>query len=659
MSQSPPPKQNSPFQTLIGIALLAFLLHRFPPQYYLPDPFHRIAYVLGSLVIAVHGLKLAFLVLSKLSNDIRSAQAMYSDNTKGSALWLSETMARKLRFHRRKTGDRFIGILGSTALWLTTETAHLIIGPAGSQKTSAAITNILLGNKEPALISDVKGELWETTRAHRKRAFGHRCVKIDPKDPENSVCINPLDPIIRTLLGDDPAALTWADGMAAQLHPDPKGGNNQNQFFYDGARDILSTVFLCLPAILPSERCTMDVAYRTIFDTDLLHDLMDAAMLHPALKGEVAARAKDQFVKAFGDAGQEKTFEQFRMGAVMAMKPFGPGNYLAAISQESTVSFKDLKSENLSIYLIIDFANTEVLGKFSGLLQWMAAMELVEVGNNKPVLFVLDECCNAPIHILPKIMTLLRSYGVKLILATQDHDDFVRVYDKHALETVLSETDIKQYLGGIKAKATLEYLSKMLGEYTEVAANTSLDPRAMQQSVSKGSRRLATEDEIRRMPDGAQIVLHANHPPIICKKVQVFAITPWRRQISPNSMYGGKRKLMRPELRIGWWRTRVTPRGARLSRRILRTMQERTPSPWSRARNLLISRLMPVQLILILVLGSWLYTQGLPNIRVDSGSGSAQVSPGAQSACLYLGPTNWGWVSMTGPCPHILWKKTW
>lgn len=77
-----------------------------------------------------------------------------------------------------------------------------------------------------------------------------------------------------------------------------------------------------------------------------------------------------------------------------------------------------------------------------------------------------DECCNSPLHNLPTVLTLLRSYGVKYIAATQDLDDFIRVYGKHALETILSETDIKQFLGGIRSQTTLDYLSKYLGDFT-------------------------------------------------------------------------------------------------------------------------------------------------------------------------------------------------
>ena len=70
-------------------------------------------------------------------------RAVRGDDTKGSSVWLTEAEAKAAGLHKRTPGARFAGILQSVPLWLWTETHHLIIGPAGSAKSSAAIFNIL------------------------------------------------------------------------------------------------------------------------------------------------------------------------------------------------------------------------------------------------------------------------------------------------------------------------------------------------------------------------------------------------------------------------------------------------------------------------------------------------------------------------------------
>ena len=137
---------------------------------------------------------------------------------------------------------------------------------------------------------------------------------------------------------------------------------------------------------------------------------------------------------------------------------------------------------------------------------------------------------------------------------------------------MLSETDIKQILGGVRSQSTLEYFSKYMGEYSAVSSNFSLSQGGVQESVSRTNRRLSSEDELRRLPDGAQIIFYGNLKPILARKVQVFSIAPWRLQIGVNSLYGGKRKLLPVEVRIGWLGTKVTAIGRRAYRKMLKEM---------------------------------------------------------------------------------------
>lgn len=655
--------KRQPTPSPIGLALVTggclWATVRYWPGPYADDT-HLLLWGLAAILALVGCLRMLPAVVPKLGNLLRLLRALRRDDTtRGSAGWLSEREARAARLHRRRRGSRLIGLMGRTPLWLDTETAHLILGPAGSQKSTSAILNILAGCADSALINDVKGELFEQTATLRALLFGHRAIKIDPKDPAGSAKINPLDFIIAHIEAGSPEALTLVRGMVLQLYPEPSGDSDANKFFRDGTRLLLVSVILAVAVVLPPEHRTLATVYRALGDMDVLHDLLTAAMKSEALGGEVADMATSTHASAFGEDGAAKTFEQFRIGAVQAMEAFGPGNYLAAITSETTFSFADLKSEKLSVYLIIDFANKDVLGKFSGLMQWLAAYQLVGVGNTKPVLFVLDEFCNTPLYVLPTILTLLRTYGVKCILATQDLDDIVRVYSKHALETVLSETDIKQFLGGIRSQTTLEYLSKYLGEYSETTPSYSLGRDGVQESLARTNRRLMTEDELRRLPDGAQIVLKGNHKPALLRRIQIFAVSPWRRQIGTNSLYGGTRKLLPVELRIGWLSTRVTAAGRRAYVRITREMATRKqPSRW-RLVGPLLGALAPTPAMLVLALlalGVW--QLGAPNLRWEYAYRGARDAPISFVWCRYVGPTSPG-VVWRDDCPLILWRKTW
>ena len=348
--------------------------------------------------------------------------------------------------------------------------------------------------------------------------------------------------------------------MVLQLYPEPPE-EGQNRFFRDGARRLIAAVTVAVVEVCEPEDRTLAAVYKALSDESLLHDILSKAARSTRLNGEVAAMAEDIHQMAFGEDGAARTYEQFRIGALNVLEAFGPGGYLARITGETTFSFADLKTGKITCYLIIDHNNKDTLGRWSGLMQWQAAYQMVQARNSRPVHMILDEFCNAPLHGLPGILTLLRSYGVKCTMATQDLADVTRVYGKHALETVLSETDIKQFLGGVRSQTTLEFVSKYMGEYTELAPSFSLDDGMVRESIGRTNRALRTADELRRIPPDAQVVFCRTLKPVLCRKVEVFAVEPWRRQIGVNSMYGGSRYLKPVEVVVAGAASKATGRG--------------------------------------------------------------------------------------------------
>lgn len=648
-------RPDNPAGRLIVTGLIGYGLWHYPLST-LYDPLLRGLWWFGAFLVALGCLKSLPMMTGNVAGIWKLFRVFQRDTTKGSAGFMTERELRRARLHRRKRGARFIGTVGSSALWLWTETHHLIVGPSGSSKTSAAIINILMGSPESALINDTKGELYETTKEYRAKAFGHEILVIDPQRPEESIKFNPLDDVAEGIAADDPGVLSRIRGIAFQLLPDPQGGGGSNAIFYQGGRTLLTTTALAVCVVLPPEHRTLAMVYRALSDLEVLHDLFDKASRAGALNGEIADMARSAHQMAFGDGGTAKTFESFRTNALQAMEAFGPGNYLAAITSETTFHFRELKERKVSLYIKIDYANAKVLSAFSGLVQHLAAEAMVASGNNIPVTFCLDEFVNSPFMKLCQVLTLLRSSGVRVIMATQDLNDIERVYSKNDLETVLSEAHIKQFLGGIRAKKTLDWLAAYLGEYTETVSSFSFGREGPQESVSRANRHLLNADELRRLPDAAQIVLYGNHQPILAKKVQVFAIAPWRRKLGINRTYGTKRKLLPVEVRVRWWGTEVTPRAVRAHKRLQRAIFHKRGQS-GRLWTHLAGRLpLGVLLALGLAVAVLLHGPGLPNLRWTYTYIGAREAPTTFVWCRYVGPTSPG--TIRGPrCPLILWRK--
>lgn len=252
---------------------------------------------------------------------------------------------------------------------------------------------------------------------------------------------------------------------------------------------------------------------------------------------------------------------------------------------------------------------------------------------------------------------MLRSAGVRVVMATQDLNDIERVYSKEDLETIISETYIKQFLAVIRSKKTLEWLASYLGEITVTVSSFSMGKDGAQESLSRASRKLQTEDELRRLPEDAQIILYGNNKPILAKKVQVFAISNWRKTLGINLTYGTKRKLLPVEVRLRWWGTQVTSRGMRAYRKMQRGIH-RPDRKLGRFLYEALSRVIPMTgLLFVGAIALGIATYGLPNLRWEYAyRGPAREAPVSYTWCRYIGPTSPGLVS--GPhCPLILWRK--
>lgn len=146
-----------------------------------------------------------------------------------------------------------------------------------------------------------------------------------------------------------------------------------------------------------------------------------------------------------------------------------------------------------------------------------------------------------------------------------------------------------------------------------------------------------------------QIIIKSNLRPILARKVQVFAIAPWRRRIGINAMYGGKRFLKPVEVHVGRFRTKVRPRGE--------FHLEKSSTFWTTARYLIRSVGGHVLFGLVIGLGwlSWQY--GTPYLRTHYALTNQLNAPTPYQWCRYSGLESL--TRMGGPCPLIILKKDW
>ena len=107
----------------------------------------------------------------------------------------------------------------------------------------------------------------------------------------------------------------------------------------------------------------------------------------------------------------------------------------------------------------------------------------------QPVYAILDEATNYKIFGLEDLLTWGRSYGLRNILIFQSLTAFEKTYSQSALETLLSESEIKQFLPGQRSPKVLDLISKLLGKESLMNASLSmnkLEDRTNAQMNEKG-----------------------------------------------------------------------------------------------------------------------------------------------------------------------------
>ncbi|MEM8615849.1 MAG: type IV secretory system conjugative DNA transfer family protein [Pseudomonadota bacterium] len=263
---------------------------------------------IAAILIALKASGAVFRVLFGVFKVLRSWRR---STLKGSSALLTQREALKAGLHRKGKHGRFVGVLRNIAIWEASETHQLIIGPAGTQKSTAGFFNALCSLNHSALVNDTKKELYHVTAAFRRRFFGHEIAVLDPEDPETS-CVNVLDTLAQLIDEVSPMALTFARAMAKQLKPDPPRPD-QNAYFTGGARTLLTNLSCVIASVCMPEHRNFATLFKALTDPDFLHELLDQGMASDALNGAVSELASSVHAMAFAD--DDRTYQQFRTGA--------------------------------------------------------------------------------------------------------------------------------------------------------------------------------------------------------------------------------------------------------------------------------------------------------------------------------------------------------
>ena len=132
-----------------------------------------------------------------------------------------------------------------------------------------------------------------------------------------------------------------------------------------------------------------------------------------------------------------------------------------------------------------------------------------------PCLALLDEAGNiAPLRDLPGYASTARSHGITFVSIWQDLAQIKAIYGDRA-QTVLNNHRAKLFGTGIADDATLEYISRLVGDERRTEVNLSGDLHGGRRNISEhvNYRRAAPADVLRRMRTGEAVLVYGSDLP--------------------------------------------------------------------------------------------------------------------------------------------------
>ncbi len=549
----------------------------------------------ATVVLASSSLQLLSVVFLQSANLFEKLQARIPIGLRGTSGWIKRRRELRHELDEKNWGP-YWGTFKGRELIIPYASNALTLGPAGSGKDVGAVQSTILSIPHSQTVVDFKGTAaCCLAGVLRKRGYAVRIINLGdlwtdilgPSDSYNPQC----------LIADDyfrPGGLRDVTDdifeLCLQLYPEPAesgGGQNDNGFFRNGSRDLMGfAIQMCV--LVYGYEATLGHVEQMLNDKASLlkhaqwaagrlevenvdehgeittsatgmplhespwamhqsaEDLSDYAEYFMALASGIA----DQL-----EASDSRTADSFLSGAQQSLSRFNRTTRASKKTAKTTFRFSDQKEGPVPtiVFLVADPSRMDAQAPVLGLIQWCMLQEWKRSPNrNRPVYLIANEGTNFKINGADTLMTWGREFGIHVHWIIQSLSAFRRVYGKEALNILLSETEIKQFLAGQREPETLKMIEELVGKQSLIVQGnrgnkgkgaSTLDGFDLKEE----GRALMDRDEVRR--SGKAILIVRQNKPALVDMPPIAAIAPFRKQIDINPFFG-KPYLLPVVLRI-------------------------------------------------------------------------------------------------------------
>lgn len=346
-------------------------------------------------------------------------------------------------------------VLGSdqtdaSKLWgFAGEGSLITVAPPGSGKTQCHVIPNLLTWRGPAIVLDIKGEIFAATSGWRAANVGP-IYKFAPLDPSNSHAYNPL-----TAVSQHPDHI-WEDARyVADMMIVPSG--TKEPFWEQKARDILTAAIAYVAYGKPPEQRSMgdvlDILHSVGWDRFVIS--LQAAIDVPSMAragrslAEMEAKTRDGVLQSA--LANLSAWEGGRIDRATSRSDWRPGDFRAG--------------QNPTLYICL---NPNEIESYASLLRVVIAQHIRTLTatfpepGSLPILFILDELPR--LRRMPPIESALeigRQYGLKLWLFAQSLGQLKAAYEN--ADGMVGSCAVRMFMNASLHDGTAQKLSDDMG----------------------------------------------------------------------------------------------------------------------------------------------------------------------------------------------------
>ena len=428
-----------------------------------------------------------------------------------SARWASRRDLAPLRVKAATRGRLTLGTAGGSLIAAERGQSVAVIGPTRSGKTTGLAVPAILEWDGPIIATSVKTDLVRDTLAWRERQ-GDVWVY----DPTASTGLPGATWSPLAACDSWQGAQRVASWLAATVK-ESGGGLTDGDFWYASAAKLLSP--LLFAAAYDGYTMADVVRWVDTQEQDEPRSALERSACVEAFNAAQASWNRDPRQRSSVYTTAETVLAAYadpsvaasaRSSEIDADRLFDGGHhtlYLCAPSDEQA-RLRPLFTSLLQTMLSAAYKRSHAMGS----------------PLDPSLLVVLDEAANiAPLRDLDTLASTAAGQGIQLVTVWQDLAQMKARYGDRA-HTVINNHRATVVLPGVKDPATLDHISRLVGESDVVRRSTTTDASGRRSTTEAAqSRRLAPDHALRSMPEGRALLVYGSSRPVQVR------LRPWYR----------------------------------------------------------------------------------------------------------------------------------